>query len=69
KAHQAEEPAPTKEPGLAEESELAQESDLSAQPPLVQEPGLQRLDLAELTDPTRYTGFAGPLTDRALERR
>ncbi len=26
-------------------------------------------DLDELTDPARYTGFAGPLTDRALERR
>lgn len=26
-------------------------------------------DLAALTDPTRYTGSAGPLTDRALERR
>ncbi|MFI9803396.1 3-carboxy-cis,cis-muconate cycloisomerase [Streptomyces sp. NPDC052301] len=27
------------------------------------------LDLAELTDPARYTGFAGVLADRALERR
>ncbi|KUN03595.1 3-carboxy-cis,cis-muconate cycloisomerase [Streptomyces yokosukanensis] len=27
------------------------------------------LDLAALTDPARYTGFAGDLTDRALERR
>ncbi|MEU1090281.1 3-carboxy-cis,cis-muconate cycloisomerase [Streptomyces sp. NPDC005892] len=27
------------------------------------------LDLLALTDPTRYTGSAGPLTDRALERR
>ncbi|MBC2865443.1 3-carboxy-cis,cis-muconate cycloisomerase [Streptomyces mexicanus] len=27
------------------------------------------LDPAELTDPTRYTGSAGALTDRALERR
>ncbi|MEW1563479.1 3-carboxy-cis,cis-muconate cycloisomerase [Streptomyces sp. NPDC093509] len=26
-------------------------------------------DLADLTDPTRYTGSAGALTDRALERR
>ncbi|MEV7084737.1 3-carboxy-cis,cis-muconate cycloisomerase [Streptomyces sp. NPDC093085] len=27
------------------------------------------IDLAALTDPTRYTGSAGALTDRALERR
>ncbi|MEU6552283.1 3-carboxy-cis,cis-muconate cycloisomerase [Streptomyces sp. NPDC046915] len=27
------------------------------------------VDLDELTDPVRYTGSAGPLTDRALERR
>ncbi|NSL43013.1 3-carboxy-cis,cis-muconate cycloisomerase, partial [Streptomyces sp. 8P21H-1] len=27
------------------------------------------LDLADLTDPARYTGSAGALTDRALERR
>ncbi|MFG2226726.1 3-carboxy-cis,cis-muconate cycloisomerase [Streptomyces sp. NPDC048644] len=27
------------------------------------------LDLADLTDPARYTGSAGTLTDRALERR
>ncbi|WP_392871585.1 3-carboxy-cis,cis-muconate cycloisomerase [Streptomyces sp. LN499] len=36
---------------------------------LREEPELAGLDLAELTDPTRYTGSAGPLTDRALERR
>ncbi|MFJ2171689.1 3-carboxy-cis,cis-muconate cycloisomerase [Streptomyces sp. NPDC101062] len=36
---------------------------------LADEPELTGLDLAELTDPTRYTGSAGPLTDRALERR
>lgn len=35
---------------------------------LREEPELAGLDLAELTDPTRYTGSAGPLTDRALER-
>ncbi|WP_447041521.1 3-carboxy-cis,cis-muconate cycloisomerase [Streptomyces sp. DSM 118878] len=33
------------------------------------EPALTGVDLAELTDPTHYTGSAGPLTDRALERR
>ncbi|MEV7282234.1 3-carboxy-cis,cis-muconate cycloisomerase [Streptomyces sp. NPDC093111] len=32
-------------------------------------PELAGLDLAELTDPTRATGLAGHLTDRALERR
>jgi 3-carboxy-cis,cis-muconate cycloisomerase len=36
---------------------------------LTDEPGLSDLDLAELTDPTRYTGSAGALIDRALERR
>ncbi|KOV66677.1 3-carboxy-cis,cis-muconate cycloisomerase [Streptomyces sp. AS58] len=36
---------------------------------LAEEPALKELDLAELTDPSRYTGSAGALTDRALERR
>jgi len=36
---------------------------------LAQEPELKDLDLDELTDPARYTGSAGALTDRALERR
>lgn len=38
---------------------------------LAEEPQLKDLDLdlGELTDPARYTGFAGALTDRALERR
>ncbi|QYX76051.1 3-carboxy-cis,cis-muconate cycloisomerase [Streptomyces akebiae] len=36
---------------------------------LVEETELKDLDLADLTDPTRYTGSAGALTDRALERR
>ncbi|MFD7001208.1 3-carboxy-cis,cis-muconate cycloisomerase [Streptomyces mirabilis] len=35
---------------------------------LGEEPELRELDLVELTDPTRYTGSAGALTDRALER-
>ncbi|MEV4340956.1 3-carboxy-cis,cis-muconate cycloisomerase [Streptomyces sp. NPDC049590] len=30
---------------------------------------LAGIDLDEAADPARYTGFAGPLTDRALERR
>ncbi|AZM56784.1 3-carboxy-cis,cis-muconate cycloisomerase [Streptomyces sp. WAC 01529] len=42
---------------------------------LAEEPALKDvgpdlgLDLGEITDPTRYTGSAGTLTDRALERR
>ncbi|MEV6751503.1 lyase family protein [Streptomyces sp. NPDC051214] len=36
---------------------------------LADEPGLAAVDLTELTDPARYTGSAGALTDRALERR
>ncbi|MFF8841689.1 lyase family protein [Streptomyces sp. NPDC015127] len=36
---------------------------------LAEDPGLAGLRLRELTDPTRCTGSAGPLTDRALDRR
>ncbi|MDO0910191.1 3-carboxy-cis,cis-muconate cycloisomerase [Streptomyces sp. DT2A-34] len=36
---------------------------------LAEEPELKDVDLDELTDPARYTGSAGALTDRALERR
>ncbi|WP_333736334.1 3-carboxy-cis,cis-muconate cycloisomerase [Streptomyces sp. IBSBF 2806] len=36
---------------------------------LAQETDLADVDLDELTDPARYTGSAGALTDRALERR
>ncbi|WP_420310000.1 3-carboxy-cis,cis-muconate cycloisomerase [Streptomyces sp. YS-B37] len=36
---------------------------------LAEEPELKDFDLAVLTDPARYTGSAGALTDRALERR
>ncbi|MFF4250149.1 3-carboxy-cis,cis-muconate cycloisomerase [Streptomyces sp. NPDC001663] len=36
---------------------------------LAEESELKDLDLDELTDPARYTGSAGALTDRALERR
>ncbi|MFI9628521.1 3-carboxy-cis,cis-muconate cycloisomerase [Streptomyces sp. NPDC052042] len=35
---------------------------------LDEEPELAGLDLGELTEPARYTGYAGPLTDRALDR-
>jgi 3-carboxy-cis,cis-muconate cycloisomerase len=36
---------------------------------LAEEPELKDADLDELTDPARYTGSTGTLTDRALERR
>ncbi|MER5452137.1 3-carboxy-cis,cis-muconate cycloisomerase [Streptomyces sp. NPDC002764] len=36
---------------------------------LAEEPELKDTDLGEPTDPARYTGSAGALTDRALERR
>jgi len=36
---------------------------------LGEEPELKDLDLTDLADPVRYTGLAGALTDRALERR
>ncbi|WP_314225769.1 3-carboxy-cis,cis-muconate cycloisomerase [Streptomyces zaehneri] len=36
---------------------------------LATEPELKDVDLDDLTDPARYTGSAGSLTDRALERR
>ncbi|MFJ8651266.1 3-carboxy-cis,cis-muconate cycloisomerase [Streptomyces rochei] len=36
---------------------------------LAEVPELKGLDLTALTDPARYTGSAGALTDRALERR
>ncbi|MGX1366079.1 3-carboxy-cis,cis-muconate cycloisomerase [Streptomyces canus] len=36
---------------------------------LSREPELKNIDLDEITDPARYTGSAGALTDRALERR
>jgi 3-carboxy-cis,cis-muconate cycloisomerase len=36
---------------------------------LAAEPELKDVDLDEPTDPARYTGSAGALTDRALERR
>jgi 3-carboxy-cis,cis-muconate cycloisomerase len=35
---------------------------------LAEEPELKDLPLSDLTDPARYTGSAGALTDRALER-
>ncbi|MGX1478896.1 UNVERIFIED_CONTAM: 3-carboxy-cis,cis-muconate cycloisomerase [Streptomyces canus] len=42
--------------------------DLSLGELIAREPELKNLDLGDLTDPARYTGSAGALTDRALER-
>ncbi|MFI1051944.1 3-carboxy-cis,cis-muconate cycloisomerase [Streptomyces griseoruber] len=36
---------------------------------LAEEADMKDVDLGDLTDPARYTGSAGALTDRALERR
>ncbi|MFE4051141.1 3-carboxy-cis,cis-muconate cycloisomerase [Streptomyces sp. YIM B13518] len=36
---------------------------------LARESELEGIDVSSLIDPARYTGSAGPLTDRALERR
>ncbi|MEU5778283.1 3-carboxy-cis,cis-muconate cycloisomerase [Streptomyces venezuelae] len=36
---------------------------------LASEPALREFDVTALTDPAHYTGYAGELTDRALERR
>ncbi|NDZ91760.1 3-carboxy-cis,cis-muconate cycloisomerase, partial [Streptomyces sp. SID10115] len=36
---------------------------------LAEEPALRDVDITALTDPTHCTGYAGELTDRALERR
>uniref|UniRef100_A0AAU3GSM3 3-carboxy-cis,cis-muconate cycloisomerase n=1 Tax=Streptomyces sp. NBC_01401 TaxID=2903854 RepID=A0AAU3GSM3_9ACTN len=54
---------------LTEAAGRAREEGLPLADVLAGEPAFDGLDLAELTDPARYTGCAGLLTDRALERR
>ncbi|WP_406144167.1 3-carboxy-cis,cis-muconate cycloisomerase [Streptomyces sp. NBC_01012] len=54
---------------LTEAAVLAREEGRPLADVLASEPAFDGLDLAELTDPARYTGCAGLLTDRALERR
>ncbi|MFD5874821.1 3-carboxy-cis,cis-muconate cycloisomerase [Streptomyces sp. NPDC060322] len=54
---------------LSEAAALARDEGRPLAGILAGEPAFDGLDLAELTDPARYTGCAGPLTDRALERR
>ncbi|MEV8019065.1 3-carboxy-cis,cis-muconate cycloisomerase [Streptomyces sp. NPDC086554] len=44
-------------------------ADVLAEEARLKDVDLAGIDLAELTDPTRYTGSADALTDRALERR
>ncbi|AGS72920.1 3-carboxy-cis,cis-muconate cycloisomerase [Streptomyces collinus] len=53
---------------LTELTRRAHDEDRSLYELLAEQPGLRGVDLTELTDPARYTGFAGALTDRALER-
>lgn len=56
---------------LASASRRARESGRALADVLSAEPALKDsgVDVAELTDPSRYTGAAGALVDRALARR
>lgn len=54
---------------LTEAAGLARDEGRPLAEILAGEPAFEGLDLVELTDPARYTGCAGTLTDRALERR
>ncbi|MER6527385.1 3-carboxy-cis,cis-muconate cycloisomerase [Streptomyces sp. NPDC001508] len=54
---------------LTEAAKRTYTEDRSLAELLAEEPKLTDVDLGRLTDPTRYTGSAGALTDRALERR
>ncbi|MEU6889672.1 3-carboxy-cis,cis-muconate cycloisomerase [Streptomyces viridosporus] len=54
---------------LTEAAERTRAEDRSLADLLAEEPELTDVDLGEPTDPAHYTGSAGVLTDRALERR
>ncbi|MBJ6641216.1 3-carboxy-cis,cis-muconate cycloisomerase [Streptomyces sp. DHE7-1] len=54
---------------LTELARRAHDEDRPLRELLAERPELKAVDLDDLTDPARYTGFAGALTDRALERR
>ncbi|MGV4986382.1 3-carboxy-cis,cis-muconate cycloisomerase [Streptomyces sp. NRAIS4] len=54
---------------LTELARRAHTEDRSIGELLSEQAELTDMDLAALTDPAQYTGFAGDLTDRALERR
>ncbi|MFD5795119.1 3-carboxy-cis,cis-muconate cycloisomerase [Streptomyces diastatochromogenes] len=54
---------------LTELARRAHEEDRPLRELLAEEADVKDVDLDDLTDPARYTGFADVLTDRALERR
>ncbi|MGW2706841.1 3-carboxy-cis,cis-muconate cycloisomerase [Streptomyces sp. NPDC001340] len=54
---------------LTELARRAHEEGRALRELLAEEAELKDVELDDLTDPARYTGFAGALTDRALERR
>ncbi|GGX44422.1 3-carboxy-cis,cis-muconate cycloisomerase [Streptomyces fructofermentans] len=54
---------------LTEAARRATSEDVPLAEILAGEPELKGVDLTDLTDPAQYTGSAGALTDRALERR
>ncbi|MGW4439920.1 3-carboxy-cis,cis-muconate cycloisomerase [Streptomyces sp. NPDC004596] len=54
---------------LTELARRAHDEDRPLRELLAEQPELKEADLDDLTDPARYTGFAGALTDLALERR
>ncbi|MER6036709.1 3-carboxy-cis,cis-muconate cycloisomerase [Streptomyces sp. NPDC001835] len=54
---------------LTELARRAHDEDRPLRDLLAEVPELKEVDLDDLTDPARYTGFAGALTDQALERR
>ncbi|MFF7122878.1 3-carboxy-cis,cis-muconate cycloisomerase [Streptomyces sp. NPDC008240] len=54
---------------LTELARRAHEEDRSLHELLAEEEELKEVELGALADPAHYTGFAGALTDRALERR
>ncbi|MFG2263940.1 3-carboxy-cis,cis-muconate cycloisomerase [Streptomyces sp. NPDC048720] len=60
--------APAKEL-LTELARRAHDEDRPLRELLAEVAELKEVDLDDLTDPARYTGFAGALTDQALERR
>ena len=54
---------------LTELARRAHDEDRPLRELLAERAELKEVELDDLTDPTHYTGFAGALTDRALERR
>ncbi|MEU1709715.1 3-carboxy-cis,cis-muconate cycloisomerase [Streptomyces sp. NPDC005706] len=54
---------------LTELARRAHDEDRPLRELLAEQAELKEVELDDLTDPARYTGFAGALTDQALERR